>query len=525
MAIGTTPVALIPYPEPGTGEPANGPAQMKALAEAVEASLGVVYRPERYGAVGDGVADDLPAFEAIKAAILVDPTVPARIEITGTHYLSDSIDFDGENLECYLAEGCHVFNSEASSGGHCLGFIGNGPLGTATSPRRGRLYVHGPGAVTGWLAGDNENAIGIVRYAKVLVDGPHVNAGRKGVTAQLGCLDVQIRNITSDECGHHVVSVEDQDGLDVKGVVDNIRFGTTGKQAVFASGTRMEVSRVSGETTNTVDATQAAVHLTSTTTLAYGRADRVEIDNAGAAKGLIVSTASDFDVDKIVIGASSGTALDVFNCPNGGRVGAIKADNSPSSLTVSGTTPAQRVRRLAGERNGLTSGEATMSRHAINSTTLSLPTGIMRLAYFEAARTETITKVRLLSGGTIPTGVTLMRVGVYEVDDATGTLTLVASTANDTTYPAATNTVYTKNLSAPFVKKAGHRYAVGLLGVFSGGALQVAGNTLVGGLGSEAAQAPRLTAAVGSLSDLPSPTQIITSSHDSAAAPYLVLVP
>jgi hypothetical protein len=50
MAIGTTPTLQLPYPEPGTGEPANGAAQIKALALAMEAAL-----PP---AVADALADD-----------------------------------------------------------------------------------------------------------------------------------------------------------------------------------------------------------------------------------------------------------------------------------------------------------------------------------------------------------------------------------------------------------------------------------------------------------------------------------
>lgn len=113
--------------------------------------------------------------------------------------------------------------------------------------------------------------------------------------------------------------------------------------------------------------------------------------------------------------------------------------------------------------------------------------------------------------------------GVFTVADD-DTITLIASTPNDTALLAAINTGYDKTLSTSFVKRAGTRYALGVLGVFTGGALQVPGSSLAGSIGTEAALAPRLTAAVGSLSDLPS-SQAVTAAHGTAAMPYLVVKP
>jgi hypothetical protein len=85
-----------------------------------------------FDAVGDGVADDLPAFEALAQA--AQDAGRASVYISGTHYLSDSVTFDVEEIDCYLAEGSHIFTTAATSGGHTLGFIGHLGLGTATSP-------------------------------------------------------------------------------------------------------------------------------------------------------------------------------------------------------------------------------------------------------------------------------------------------------------------------------------------------------------------------------------------------------
>lgn len=488
----------------------------------LSAAYGRTYRPESYGAVGDGVANDRPAFAAMAAAINAAPTVPARIEVSKSHYLSDSVSFDAENIECYLAEGSHVFTTAATTDGHTLGFIGHIGQGTAVTPRRAAVKVHGPGKVTGWTGGSNENAIGVVRFERALVDGPYVNAGNKGVTAQIGVPYVTIRNIRSD-AALRAVSIEDQAGA-VRATVEGIRFGTCTEHALFVSAAWISVKAIVGDEAWTNGGTTAgAVHLTTASTLSWALIEDVEVTDANSAKGVVISQAQDFHVGNVRIGSSTGNAVDLFNC-TGGTVGVVTANGSPTGATATGTTPAAKVRRINGERNGLTSGEATLSRLDIISGAISLPTGTMRLGYFEATKTETITKVRVISGGSIPTGVTLMRVGVYEVNDATGALTLVASTANDTTYPAATNTAYTKNLSASFVKKAGARYAVGLLGVFTGGALQVQGHSQAGGIGSEAGQSPRLSAAVGSQTDLFS-SLTVTSAHDTSAMPYFVLVP
>ena len=493
--------------------------------DALSATYGRTYRPEQYGAVGDGVADDLPAFQAIATAIAADVNTPAKIEITATHYLSDGVNFDGEDIECYLAAGCHVFTTAATSGGGTLGFIGHLGLGTAPTPRRGTVKVHGPGKVTGWLAGTNENAIGIVRYDRAVVDGPYVNAGHKGVTMQIGVPDARIRNITSDTVVTAVVTVEDQAGATYIDI-DNIKFGTSANYAILASGTWARVRRVHGTEAHTAGGTsQGAVHVTSTGTLQYAEVDDVDIADVNAAKGVVVSgLAQDFYVDRIRIGAGSGNAVDLFNCA-GGVVGKVTAPASPAGVALTGTTPAAKVRRLlAPNRQALASGESTLERTAITSTTISIPTGFMRLAFFEATKTETVTKVRVITGGSVPTGgtTTMMRVGVYEVA-SNGDLTLVASTPNDTTLLAAASTAYTKNLSASFVKRAGTRYAIGLVAVFSGGALQVPGSSIVGAIASEAGQAPKLAASVAA-TDLPA-TITDAGAGASAAMPYFVVAP
>jgi hypothetical protein len=152
--------------------------------------------------------------------------------------------------------------------------------------------------------------------------------------------------------------------------------------------------------------------------------------------------------------------------------------------------------------DALSSGEATMPREVVLATT-SLSTGTLRLSYFTAVKTETITQVRTYSGSAAAATPTLCKMGVYSVD-ASGNLTLLAATANDTALWAAANTTYTRSLTTSFTKVAGQRYAAAQLCVTAGTAPTVlcgssgAGSTM----NSIMADAPRLGGAVTAVADL-----------------------
>lgn len=190
----------------------------------------------------------------------------------------------------------------------------------------------------------------------------------------------------------------------------------------------------------------------------------------------------------------------------------------PASSSVPGTT--STAEPLDADR--LTSGEATMRRRDISSNAVATSTGSLRLTYFTARKTETITSLRLVSGSTAAAATpTLVRAGVYSVA-TNGDLTLVASIANDTTIFAAVLTGYTRALTASLAKVAGQRYAVGLLVVTGVAAPTVLGNLYMAS--SEAGQAPRLCAAFHGQTDLPAS---ITNAQalDATTIQYSVLVP
>ncbi len=169
----------------------------------------------------------------------------------------------------------------------------------------------------------------------------------------------------------------------------------------------------------------------------------------------------------------------------------------------------------------LDSGEEPYNRLLVNSSS-TLATQNLRLTYFTARKTETITQLRTATtttaAGATPT---IVRMGVYSVD-ASGNLTLVASTANDTSLLAAASTVYTKTLSVFWNKVAGNRYAIGILVVTAATAPTILGNALMNG--AEMGRSPRICGVVSGQADLPA-SVVAASVADNANAPYISMVP
>lgn len=167
-------------------------------------------------------------------------------------------------------------------------------------------------------------------------------------------------------------------------------------------------------------------------------------------------------------------------------------------------------------------GEEVYDRHFVSSSAILSTTGELRLVYFTARKTEPVTQVRTISGGTAAGATpTVCRVGIY-TEDASGNLTLAGSIANDTTLWATQNTAYTSTLSAGFTKTAGQRYAVGLLVVTGATAptYQGMGASLLAG---ESSQAPRISARFTGQTDLPG-SVAVGSLATSPSMPYAVLL-
>lgn len=163
--------------------------------------------------------------------------------------------------------------------------------------------------------------------------------------------------------------------------------------------------------------------------------------------------------------------------------------------TDSGTYPTDQAVEITG-------GQESMLRSEILTAGVGMGASQrLNLSFFRARVGGTYTTFNVYSGSTAAGATpTLLRFGVFSVasDDA---ITLIGSTANDTTMLAATTTKYTKALSASVSLTAGSRYAFGVL-VVTGAALPAlyGASTMVAALQAEA---PRLCARVESQADLP----------------------
>ena len=190
--------------------------------------------------------------------------------------------------------------------------------------------------------------------------------------------------------------------------------------------------------------------------------------------------------------------------------------------------PDGTIRTLAGESikpqrgNILTGGQETLIRTECNNGAISMATGNMRWTCFDARKSETITALAVRVGSTAAGATpTLVRFGLYTVDSSDN-LTLVASTANDTSLLAVANARSQKALSSSYDVVEGTRYAFAVLVVTAATAPVLLG--FAGGNSAEMGVAPRISGLVGGQTDLPA-SLTVTTSHDNASAIYGVLVP
>ena len=218
------------------------------------------------------------------------------------------------------------------------------------------------------------------------------------------------------------------------------------------------------------------------------------------------------------LSAPSVTVTGLTGAANQGRFVGVTATGAPTSGTfqvgdfivtqngqmfvcVTAGTPGTWVnpRELS---DLLASGEETFARGTMNSTAGIAPvSGSMRFSYFTSRKSETTTQVKVYVGGTAAGATpTVCRIGLYTVA-ASGDLTLVASTANDTALFNSSGAV-TKAWSSSYAKVSGTRYAVGLV-VVSGATMPTFSGSVIG-QGVEALVAPALSSSLAGQTDLPS---------------------
>lgn len=177
----------------------------------------------------------------------------------------------------------------------------------------------------------------------------------------------------------------------------------------------------------------------------------------------------------------------------------------------------------------LTTGEEALPREIVNSNAQTNTTGTMRLTYFTARKTETITQVKTFTGGTAAAATpTICRIGIFSVA-ANGDITLVASTTNDTALWATTNTAYTKSLTASWSKVAGQRYCWGPIIVSAAATPTFPGLAMAGdanaALRTEMGSGPRESGTMSGLADIPTGTTVAASVLNSSVKLYGVFLP
>lgn len=184
---------------------------------------------------------------------------------------------------------------------------------------------------------------------------------------------------------------------------------------------------------------------------------------------------------------------------------ATHAVGGGDEITISTSQVTGLTTRL-GDLDVLTNGEGSIDRKAPLTGVAYGASGNLTLTYRRAIKTETITKLSMACATAAGATPTLIKFGVYSVNEGTGDLTLVASTANDTTVFATANTGYEVALTSSFQKTAGNVYAYAILLVSSQTLPTVIGHAHVASAGVNAILAlpPRITGLVSSQTDLPS---------------------
>lgn len=210
----------------------------------------------------------------------------------------------------------------------------------------------------------------------------------------------------------------------------------------------------------------------------------------------------------------------------------IAAKGSSGSINLTtGSSGVVQVNGVALSRvsdpDAIAVGQSTMRRRNINSTGVASTNGYVRLSYFTATASETITQLRLNTGSTAAAGATLARAGIYSVNASTGDLTLVASIPDDMgagqaqTLWTTANAAYTRTLSASYGLVAGTRYAVGLIVTGTSTAPTFIGYS---GSAAENAIAPRISGFITGQTDLPA-TITAASLSDTGVVSYVALLP
>jgi hypothetical protein len=158
----------------------------------------------------------------------------------------------------------------------------------------------------------------------------------------------------------------------------------------------------------------------------------------------------------------------------------------------------------AADPTGLTAGTTTLPRHiaGINTGVNPGASGVLRLTFFRAPRSEIISQVSLVTGTTAAGATpTLCRMGVWAVIP-NGDLSLVGACANDTTLFNTPSLPHARNLTAPYGSVGGQWYAFAPLVVTAAAMPTYAGVSLNAATG-QATRDRRISGQLAGQTDLP----------------------
>lgn len=174
---------------------------------------------------------------------------------------------------------------------------------------------------------------------------------------------------------------------------------------------------------------------------------------------------------------------------------------------------------------GAPAGQALVDRRGYwSQTATGLTSGRCAFNYFRAVRSETVSTAVAVCGGTAAGATpTLVRFGLY-TEATNGDLTLVASTASDTSLFGTINAQVTKALQASYGLIQGQRYAFTWL-VVTGAAVPVPlqRGSSGAGISAELGRGYKLGSQVSGQTDLPS-SVAVGSLADYGLVMYSALV-
>ena len=244
---------------------------------------------------------------------------------------------------------------------------------------------------------------------------------------------------------------------------------TTGVAAADASGTYPLVGdvTVASITASEVGTITALAHSTT------GANNKVMIgDNTDTVAGVFTlplsslqsSTTATLGVGAIELGHASDTTLSRASAGvlavEGTLVPTISSTNAITNKDLRSATNTFPTF----DSDQLSAGLQTLPRWMLVGFETATASDFVYLTYCTAHKDLSVTTINMLCGATAAAATpTLVRIGIYSENTSTGALTLVGSTANDTSLFGTAFTGVTKALSATTALTAGTRYAFGLL--------------------------------------------------------------